>query len=204
MGELKIIVLFFVLALTMASGAHSQPSHTIEVSGTLGLALFEKELQFESRPTFGLGAGYDIRDWLQLNLALSATPTRQRVPTATTTVTANYSVYTYHLNLRFAKPAPLLWRLRPFGEIGIGGLTIDPGAVTLDLGAGQLTTFEAPASHHGSIRFGVGIALRLSRHLALRLAYRHLLYRLEMQTESETETITAQNRIFGVNLSTSF
>lgn len=189
----------------MFTGSYSQNSpRKLELNSAIGVNFFEKRLAFQGSPSFGLGAGYHITELLQLNLAFSFIPTQQRISTATEKVIAKYSVYIYVIGLRFSPRKPVLWILSPFVEMGAGGIIIDPHAVLLDLGAGNVMQFEAQVDHNTSVNFGGGVMIPLSERIRIKLAYQHSLYRLTLADGSNRETITAQNRFGGLSLSVSF
>ena len=106
---------FFFLAagliLAISTAGFCQAIHQrVEFERSVGIFFFDNELSFEASPALGLGAGYNLDRFIQLNLAFIYTPARQQISAAASKITTDISVYPYILNLNFES------RRRFYGE----------------------------------------------------------------------------------------
>ncbi len=133
-----------ILAISTA-GYCQEPPKKIEFESSVGILFFDNELSFEASPSLGLSAGCNIKQFLQLNLALIYTPAQQQISAAASKITTNISVYQYSLNLKFRKQAPVIWRIKPFVNIGAGGIIFDPqtsSGDSLNVGGGFMISLN--------------------------------------------------------------
>ncbi len=187
---------------------YSQESpQKIEFESSVGVLFFDKGLSFEASPALGLGAGYSLTPVLQLSLALIYTPARQQISAAASEITTDISVYQYILNLKFRKQTPGVWRIKPFVNIGVGGIIFDPqtgSADSLEIGGGLMIPLDFATDHKFAVNFGVGFAIPLSRMFLLNLDYRKYFYRISLDNSVGTKTATANNNFWGVRIAVSF
>lgn len=173
-----------LLCIGLSGWAAAQSQHgRLEVRSSIGVLLYDDVLQFTHSPAFGLGAGYGITNFLQLNLTLDYSPTQQRLATATAQVTSNVTVVQYSINLRLAKARPMV-RIKPFVQAGAGAVIYRPEPLTLDLGGGQQQTVRPSPDHVFSLNLGIGMLVRLSPRFWMIAEYRRLWQRIanEMAT----------------------
>ena len=202
--------LFLAAGLILAiptAGDCQEPSQKIEFESSVGILFFDYELSFEASPSLGLGAGYNIKRFLQLNLALIYTPAQQQISAAASKITTNISVYQYSLNLKFRKQAPVIWRIKPFVNIGAGGIIFDPqtsSGDSLDVGGGLMISLNFATNHKFALNFGGGFAIPLSRRFLLNLEYRNYFYRLNLNDGIEAKTATANNNYWGAGFAVSY
>ena len=200
---------FFFLAVGLIPaiptvGYCQERPQKIELGSSVGILSFDDELSFRASPAFGLGAGYNLKQFLQLNLELIYTPAQQQISAAASKITTNISVYQYILNLKFRKQRPILWRIKPFVNIGAGGIIFDPQASStdsLDVGGGLMIPLNFATDHKFAVNFGGGFAIPLSRTFLLNLEYRKYFYRLNLNDGIEAKTATANNNYWGARLS---
>ena len=180
--------------------------HNLEVQSTIGVLFFDKVLSFERSPLFGLGVGYGITHFLQLNLAIAFSPTQQRLPTATSKLSTNVYVYHYLVSLKLSNSKIVLFQLRPFVNLGTGGTMYNPQAVVIDLGGGDMIRLEPSQDHKFTFHFGGGIIVKISKKMSINLAYQRFLHKARKFIENKmlTKTVTASNKSFGLSLSASF
>lgn len=203
---------FFFLALgpTLAipTVAYCQePPQKIELGSSAGVLYFDDELSFGASPAFGLGAGYNLKQFLQLYLELIYTPAQQQISAAASKITTDISVYQYILNLKFRKQTPILWRIKPFVNLGAGGIIFNPqtsSTDSLDVGGGLMIPLDFATDHKFVVNFGGGFAIPLSGRFRLNLEYRKYFYRLDLNDGVEAKTVTANNNYWGSRLSVSF
>ena len=203
---------FFFLAVGLilaipTAGYCQEPPQKIEFESSVGVLFFDNEVSFESSPYLGFGAGYNLKHFLQLNLAFSYTPAQQQISATPSKITTNISVYQDIINLKFRKQKPILWRIKPFVSIGAGGIIFDPqtgSTDSLDVGGDLMIPLNFATDHKFAIDFGGGFAIPLSRTFLLNLEYRKYFYRLNVNDGVEAKTVTANNHYWGARLSVSF
>ncbi len=196
---------FLAIGLTLAiPAAYSQERpQKIEFEASGGVLFFDEELSFNASPALGLGAGYNLKQFLQLNLALIYTPAQQHISAAASKITTNISVYQYTLNLKFRKQTPIIWRIKPFVNIGGGGIIFDPqtsSTDSLDVGGGLMIPLNFATDHKFAVNLGGGFAIPLSRTFLLNLEYHKYFYRLNLNDGIETKTVMANNNYWGARL----
>ncbi len=202
--------LFLAAGLILAiptAGDCQEPSQKIEFESSVGILFFDYELSFEASPSLGLGASYHIKQFLQLNLGFSYAPAQQQISAAASKITTNISVYQYILNLKFRKQRPILWRIKPFVNIGAGGIIFDPqtsSTDSLDVGGGLMIPLNFATDHKFAIDFGGGFAIPLSTTFLLNLEYRKYLYRLNLNDGIEAKMTTAINTYWGAGFAVSY
>jgi len=195
-----------ILASSTAGYCQERPQK-IEFESSVGVLFFDDELSFGASPALGLGAGYNLKQFLQLNLELIYTPAQQQISAAASKITTNISVYQYILNLKFQKQTLILWRIKPFVNIGAGGIIFDPqtnSTDSLDIGGGLMIPLNFATDHKFAVNFGGGIAIPLSRMFLLNLEYRKYFYRLNLNDDIEAKTATAINNYWGAKFAVSF
>ena len=203
---------FFFLAagliLAISTAGFCQATHQrVEFESSVGIFFFDNELSFEASPALGLGAGYNLNRFLQLNLAFSYAPAQQQISAAASKITSNISVYQYILSLKFRKQEPVIWRIKPFVNIGAGGIIFDPqtsSGDSLDVGGGLMISLNFATNHKFALNFGGGFAIPLSRRFLLNLEYRKYFYRLNLNDGIEAKTATANNNYWGAGFAVSF
>lgn len=198
-----LLTLGLILAIPTVGYCQERPQK-IEFGSSVGVLSFDDELSFGASPAFGLDAGYNFKQFLQLNLELIYTPAQQKISAAASKIATNISVYQYILNLKFRKQTPILWWIKPFVNIGAGGILFDPqssSSDSLDVGGGLMIPLDFATDHKFIVNFGGGFAIPLSRMLLLNLEYRKYFYRLNLNDGIEAKTATANNNYWGARLS---
>lgn len=205
-GGFRLLLGIAIIVTSYNVGYCQDAKPKFEVESSAGVFFFDESLSFDRSPSFGLGAGYDITSFLQLNLAFSLNPARKRISAASSKITTNIFVYNYYINLRFQKRKPMFPKIKPFLNLGTGGIILNPQKVSLDLGGGQMIQLEPPSEHKFAFNFGGGFAIPLSKRFALRLEYRKYLYKSNKILDDgiRTTSVTAQNDYLGLGFSTFF
>lgn len=160
-----------------------------------GVFTFDKSLSYNNSQSFGLGAGYNIRRFLQLNLSFFFGSTQQHISQAASVQTAKYKIYHYSANFRFMSPRPLL-SFKPYFTLGLGGILINPEAVTLDLGLGNSMTIEPPIDKRFSGNIGVGFLRQITKRMAVELKAQRYFFNLK---DANNDGIPANNNYFGIS-----
>ena len=196
------------LILAISTAGFCQATHQrIEFESSVGIFFFDNELSFEASPALGLGAGYNLNRFLQLNLAFIYTPAQQQISAAASKITTDISVYQYILNLKFRKQKPILWRIKPFVNLGAGGIIFNPqtgSTDSLDVGGGLMIPLNFATDHKFAVNLGAGFVIPLSRKFRLNLEYRKYFYRLNLSDGIEAKTATAENTYWGAKFAVSF
>ena len=193
--RLHLGIAFLVLSFQVGhcQGAKSK----FEVGNSIGVLRFDKNLAFDPSPSFGLGAGYNITNSLQLNLSFSYNPTQQRISQAASKQHAEYSIFNYHLSTIFFIPKAMIGKIRPFIIFGAGGFSINPGPVKLELGGGNTISVEPPNDNKTAVNFGAGICFQILKQMKINLEARRYLFKLEDFTKSK---VTGSNKYLGLGL----
>ncbi len=198
-------ILLVLVTLNVCQHGYSQDKGEFEVTSSAGILLFDKSLSFERSPTLGLGAGYGITNFLQLDLAFLFSPTQQSISLAASKLKARVSFYSYSLNVSLSKNLPFHC-FRPFVKAGVGGVIFQTRDVTLDLGGGNAIRVDGQTDHKLTLLFSGGIALLLSKRLSLIMEYRMYVFRLQRVLENgiQTERVWSNNSYLGLGLGVSF
>jgi len=199
-------ILLVLATLSVCQHGYPQDKGEFEVTSSAGILLFDKSLSFKQSPTLGLGAGYGITNFLQLDLAFLFSPTQQRISLAASKLKSRISFYSYSFNLSLCKSQPLLNRFRPFVKAGVGGVLLQTRGVTLDLGGGNAIRVDGQTDHKMMLLFGGGVALLLSKRLNLIMEYRMYVFRLQrvLENDIQTERVWSDNSYLGLGLGVSF
>jgi len=199
--------LFTVAVLCLAPDCKCQNEvKNIELQTFAGFVQFDKSLSFDSSPFFGLGAGYDIRKYLQFNLNVYFSPTRQHIRTATSELTTNVSMYQYQFNIKFQSQQRFFNLVTPFMQTGAGGIIFNPEKTTLDTGGGSFLEFNPNSEHKSQLHFGGGFVQTLTQKLKLLFQYEVVLFHSEkLKVDGiSTKNIIAKNSIWGINFTYHF
>lgn len=203
-----IILLMLALFSGINDMGHArEQTNTIELESSIGIISFDKNLSFDACPVYGFGIGYFFTSYLYANLSIAMSPTQQKVSLATSDLTTKYLVYNYYFNLRFIKPDPLLYIIKPFVNIGAGGMSIAPQKSSkdfIDVGGGQKVQLERSTDHKFAYNFGAGLALKLVSRMQLMFEYQRFMYRLDLDDGNRRKTITAVNDYWGLKLAVFF
>lgn len=199
-------ILLIAITLSVCQNSYGQVKGEFAVESGAGILLFDEILSFEPSPTLGLGAGYGITNFLQLDLAFLFSPTQQRISLAASKLKSRVSFYSYSFNLSLCKCQPIWDRIRPFVKAGVGGVLFQTRDVTLDLGGGNAIHVDGQTDHQLTLLLGGGIALLLSKRLNLIMEYRMYLFRLQrvLNDGLQSERVWSDNSYLGLGLSVTF
>ncbi len=183
-----------------------EKQNIIEIESSVGAISFDKNLSFDLSPVYGLGVGYFFTSYLYASLSIAMSPTQQKVSLATSDLTIKYLIYNYYFNLRVIKPDPILFIIKPFVNIGAGGMSIVPQKSSknfIDVGGGQKIPLELSTDHKFVYNLGAGFALQMMSRLQLMFEYQRFLYELDLDDGINRKKITAGNDFWGLKLSVS-
>ncbi len=91
---------------------------------------------------------------------------------------------------------PLLGVMSYF-SLGLGGITINPEAVNLDLGLGNRMTIEPPIDNRFLGNIGIGFLRKITQCMAAELKAQRYFFNLQ---NANNDSIHANNNYFGVGL----
>lgn len=205
-NKISIAVLALCLFFAQANASETNGLKNISVQSFAGVASFDKSLSFDSSPLLGIGAGYDLGEWFQLNLSFFWVPTRQDLRTASSKLTTNVQIFEYQFGVKIQNPRWNVAFLTPFLRVGLGGLLINPDKVVLDLGGGQMLELDPKTEHKALGRLGGGLQTKLSRHLDIHLSYAVSFYKSQrvLQDGLSTRSMVARNSALAVQLDVHF
>jgi len=185
-------IALFALLINLQPGHCQDAELKVEVKASTGVFTFDENLSYNNSQSFGLGAGYNFREFLQLNLSFSFTPAQQHITQAASVQTANYKIYHSSVNMRISTPSAFL-SLKPYIMFGAGGLVINPSAVTLDLGLGNSRTIEPPIDKKFSGNIAIGFLKQITQRIAADLKAQKYFFNLP-------DTKLASNNFLGIGI----
>jgi len=143
------------------------------LKSSVGFAFYDKALQLEASPTFGLGTGIEIANDFSLGLSFFYCPSKQLVEQADSAIAAKYRVYKYALQANFSPKKLLLGPLQFYIGLHLQGMLIDSLPVALTIGALGSVRTESPLSHYIGGGLQAGSVFRLSRILRGKIEINH-------------------------------